>query len=251
MRKHEFVSRLASSGTTFTFEDARKVSSLTHGSLRNLLYRLEAEGWIERIEKGKYMIIPLSSRKGRYTLNEFIIGSMLVEPACISYWSALHHHGFTEQIPATVFVQTTARKKNRDTMVFGVRYRMVRVTAKKFFGIDNVWFNERMISITDREKTVVDCLDRPGHCGGIAEVAKAIRNEKLDADRLREYAVRISNTGVTRRLGFLCDQYGKDIDLPGIRSRNYLLLDPGLPGKGETNARWRLIINMKALEDLE
>jgi predicted transcriptional regulator of viral defense system len=38
-----------------------------------ILSRLEKKGWIERIEKGKYIIIPLGAEKGKYTLNEFII----------------------------------------------------------------------------------------------------------------------------------------------------------------------------------
>jgi predicted transcriptional regulator of viral defense system len=65
----------------------------------------------ERIEKGKYLTIPLGAKKGGYTINEFVIGSQLVKPAVIAYWSALNYHWFTEQIPNTVFIQTTARKK--------------------------------------------------------------------------------------------------------------------------------------------
>jgi len=32
--------------------------------------------------------------------------------------------------------------------------------------------------------------------------------------------------------------------LPHIKTRNYLLLDPSMPRKGEKNAKWRLIINL-------
>jgi len=33
-----------------------------------ILSRMEEKGFIERIEKGKYLIIPLGSEKGKYTL---------------------------------------------------------------------------------------------------------------------------------------------------------------------------------------
>ena len=56
-----------------------------------ILSRLEDRGFIERIERGKYLIIPLGSEKGKYTLHEFVIGSYLAEPSAISYWSALHY----------------------------------------------------------------------------------------------------------------------------------------------------------------
>jgi len=85
------------------------------------LNRLEKQDWIERIEKGKYMIIPLGARKAKYTLNEFVIASILVNPYAISYWSVLDYYGFTEKIPVTVFVQTTARKKYQEKEIFSIK----------------------------------------------------------------------------------------------------------------------------------
>jgi len=69
----DILTCLAKKDKTFTFEEALKISSLPRESLKKVIYRLEQRGAIERIEKGKYMIIPLGAEKGRYTLNEFII----------------------------------------------------------------------------------------------------------------------------------------------------------------------------------
>ena len=220
------------------------------GSLRVILSRMEADGLVERLERGKYLVIPLSARKGGYTLNEFVIGSELVEPYAISYWSALNHHGLTEQIPSTVFVQTTSRKKERDLNVFGVRYLIIKISESKFFGVEKVWIDNVSINITDREKTIVDCLDRPEYCGGVIEVAKALNNEVYDYDRLSRYAVNMKNSGVIRRLGFLCDYLGIPIVLSAIDSRNYLYLDPTMPKKGVTDRKWRLKVNI-SLGELE
>ena len=52
------------------------------------------------------MIIPLGADKGKYTLNGFIIGSLLVTPYSVAYWSALNFYGLTEQFPNTVFLRT-------------------------------------------------------------------------------------------------------------------------------------------------
>ncbi len=87
----------------FTVEEAVKISGIDKNVLKVLLSRLEKKGWVERIEKGKYMVIPLGARRGEYTLNEFVIGSLLVNPSAIAYWSALNYHGLTEQIPTTFF----------------------------------------------------------------------------------------------------------------------------------------------------
>jgi len=253
MRKNDLINSLAKKGNTLTFEDALKVSNLSRESLRVFLLRLEKRGIIERIEKGKYLIIPLGAEKGKYTLHEFVIGSTLIEPYSIAYWSALNYYGFTEQIPTTVFLQTTARKKNQDIKVFGVKYQIVKIKKEKMFGIRKEWIEETQINITDKEKTMIDCLDKPQYCGGIIEVAKALKNNKLDRNKLESYAQRIGNSGVLRRLGYLCELLNIKIKLPKLNIRNYLLLDPTMPEKDTKNARWRLIINLddKLLGELE
>jgi len=38
-----------------------------------------------------------------------------------------------------------------------------------------------------------------------------------------------------RRLGYLCDRLGIDIDLPAVKTRNYLLLDQTIPNRGLKN----------------
>ena len=234
----------------FTIDEAYRVFDVERGSLRVILSRMEADGLVERLERGKYLVIPLSARKGGYTLNEFVIGSELVEPYAISYWSALNYHGLTEQIPHTVFVQTISRKKKRDLIVFGVRYLIIKISESKFFGVEKAWIDSVSINVTDREKTIVDCLDRPEYCGGVIEVAKALSNAVYDYDRLSRYAANMKNSGVLRRLGYLCDHLDIPIVLLAIDSRNYLYLDPTMPKKGFTDSKWRLKVNIN-LGELE
>jgi predicted transcriptional regulator of viral defense system len=214
---------------------------------------LQQRGAIERIEKGKYLIIPLGAEKGKYTLHEFVIGSLLVEPYSIAYWSALNYYGLTEQIPTTVFIQTISRRFNYNPEVFGVQYKITKVKKEKVFGIRKEWIEETQINITDKEKTIIDCLDKPQYAGGIIEVAKALKNSKFDRKKLQSYAQCIGNSGVIRRLGYLCELLNLKIKLPKLNTRNYLFLDPTMPDKGPKSAKWRLIVNLddKILGELE
>ena len=253
MRRIDLLNPLAKKGNTFTFDDALKMSDLSAKSLQKVLYRLQQRGAIERIEKGKYLIIPLGAEKGKYTLHEFVIGSLLVQPYSIAYWSALNYYGLTEQIPATVFIQTITRKFNINPKVFGIQYRIVKIKESKCFGIRKEWIEETQINITDKEKTIIDCLNLPQYAGGIIEVAKALKNNKFDRKKLENYAQRIGNSGVIRRLGYLCELLNIKIKLPKLNTRNYLLLDPTMPEKGPKSSKWRLIINLdeKTLGELE
>ncbi|UCF07314.1 MAG: type IV toxin-antitoxin system AbiEi family antitoxin domain-containing protein [Thermoplasmata archaeon] len=253
MRNIEVLRALASKGNTFTINDAARETRLERGALKKMLFRMEKRGWIERIEKGKYLVIPLNAEKGRYTLHEFVIGSLLVDPHCIGYWSALNYYGFTEQIPATVFIQTTSRKKRQKINIFGVKYNIARLKKEKFFGINKELLEDSQINISDREKTIVDCLDKPELCGGIIEGAKALKNGKYSINKVLRYANRIGNTGVLRRLGYLSEKLSIDINVPKINTRNYLFLDPTMPHRGQKSSKWRLIVNLsdKELGSLE
>jgi predicted transcriptional regulator of viral defense system len=251
--KFELLDKLARKGSTFKFQNAAKISCLDIGSLKVLLSRMEKDGWIERIEKGKYLIIPLGAKKGKYTINEFVIGSTLVEPAIISYWSALNYHGLTEQVPTTVFIQTTARKKKPELEIFGVKYKIIKVNENKLVGYETIWIDDAKVHITDQEKTIADCLDKPQYCGGIIEVAKALQND-IDLNKIIEYAKNMNNSAILKRLGYLCDKLGIPIDI----SYTYLaagvpLLDPSIDRKGTTNRKWKIMVNMdeKMLGELE
>jgi len=53
------------------------------------------------------------------------------------------------------------------------RYRIVRVVERKFFGLEPLWIEGFKVHVTDKEKTIIDCLDKPQHCEGVVEVYEA------------------------------------------------------------------------------
>src|SRR3990170_8159430 len=176
--------------TTFSIADARRV--LGHkktNPTRQFLERLQTKGWIKRIRRGSFAIIPISSGEDRTPqLHEFIIAMELVSPAAIAYWSALNHHGMTEQIPRTVLVATNHHIQLHSKEALGVTFKIISVQPRKFFGIEKDWINEQPFSVTDREKTIIDGLDLPRYMGGVGEIAKALAQtwEELDEGKLRE-----------------------------------------------------------------
>lgn len=247
----DLIRSLARDGEVFTIDEAVAKTSIRKEVLRVLLSRLETRGLIERIEKGKYLIIPLDSSHGGYSLHEFVVGSLLVRPCAISYWSALHWYGMTEQIPSTVFVQTPSRKKKQLLEIFGVEYRIVKIKEEKFFGLRHEWIEETSVPITDREKTIIDCLDKPHYAGGIQEVSKSLLTKELEMERLVTYAQSIGNSMVIRRLGYLCDLFHIPINLEIPNIRKYEMLDPTMPKTGNLNTKWRLIINVDEIPGVE
>ncbi len=117
---------LAKAGVHSIFSLALARQMLGHtkdGPTSQFLERLQSKGWIRRIRRGRFAVIPLSSGEGRSPqLHEFVVAMELVSPAVIAYWSALNHHGMTEQLPRTVFVATDHPVRRQPGDILGVTY---------------------------------------------------------------------------------------------------------------------------------
>jgi predicted transcriptional regulator of viral defense system len=173
----------------------------------------------------------------------------LVSPAAIAYWSALNHHGMTEQLPRTVFVATDHPVRRPPKEALGLTFKVVALRPAKFFGIVQDWIDGRPFWVTDKEKTIIDGLDLPKYVGGVGEIAKALGSiwKELDEAKLRKYAAKIGNSAVAKRLGLLMETLtlgNPEALRKAVRlAPGFSPLDPTLPGKGKYNRRWGLLIN--------
>jgi predicted transcriptional regulator of viral defense system len=253
------LSSLLSKGkTSFTIEEAMEISGYERKNLVNALYKLTKKGWLLRLERGKYQIIPFEAGvPPTYMEHGFILASTLIKPYYIGFWSALNYYGYTEQTPTTIFIATTKRK--RKMTVGKIRFKFVYLSKRKFFGYTEEWIGDRKATISDREKTIVDCLDHPELCGGIGEVAKGIWNagEEISWEKLLDYALKIGNSAVLKRLGYLIELMGIETEkgfiekLKNGMAKGFVKLDPMVKRKGRFNSRWQLILNMDEDEIFE
>jgi len=237
----------------FTLAEARKaLPSIPSGQFPQFVHRLLKKGWIARIRAGQYAIIPLSSGTTRTPqIHEFLVGMELVKPAAIAYLSAMNHHGFTEQLPRIVYIATDHRVSSGQRTSLGFTFKIVSQRKSKFFGLQKSWIDERPFTVTDPEKTIIDGLDLPANVGGISIIIDALRNhwDQFSERRLFEYAKRIGNSTVSKRLGFLMEALGVG-DVEALRGSTTLRsgfprLDPTLPASGRFNRRWGLLVNVK------
>jgi len=243
----------------FTLDDAAEAYGKRDGGLLKLLHTLVKRRWLERIERGKYLILPFQAGpEGEWTEHEFIIASYLIKPSYIGFRSALNYYGYTEQVGRTVFIASTRRKRKSTLEISGVTYRFVYVPSRKFFGTTEATFDGYKVNISDREKTIVDCLDRLEYCGGASEVAKALYygRDELDSVRLAEYSLRNGNRAVNQRLGYLMETlgFGTEKAIATLRSslsNRYAPLDTLAPPKGRYVERWKVLANVRGDELLQ
>ena len=155
-----------------------------------------------------------------------------------------------------MWIATTRRK--RPVTIEGNTYRFVTLSEHKFFGYDTIQLLDRSVQIVEREKAISDGFDHPEYCGGVIEPAKGLwfGSDEVDWARLVEYSQRLGNRTAMRRLGFWLERLEvgdqavlQQLEVP--EDRNYARLDPGGPGEGPKDARWRLVINVPERQLLE
>lgn len=254
------LSQMAEMGKNiFTLKDITKFD-IPYRNAKLIASRLIRKGWLTPLSRGTYLIVPLEAGvEGRYSEHEFVIASHLIEPYYIGYWSALQYHGLTEQVPVTVFVVTTRHVIDRSRVILDSRYRFVTVAEKKFFGFGRVLVANSAVNVSDKTKTIADCLDHPEYCGGISEAAKAlwVARDVVSVDGIVDYGFMMGNSAILKRLGYLAELLGVEMPenvLDRVRGKirkGYSLLDPLGKKEGRHSTRWGLIVNVPEESILE
>ena len=232
----------------FTIEDAKKH---VPENTKEVMHSLARKKWVLPLKRGLYAIVPMEvgvSGADSFVIDSFVIASNLVEPYYIGFWSALNHHGLTEQIPRTTFIATIRARKPLD--ILNSEYYFVRLEKKKFFGTEEVEIEGRAIIISTKEKTLADCLDHPEHTGGIEEVARGIyfNKEEIDIEKVFACGREMGNITILKRLGYILEKTGlmenyREL-FEGFRpSKGFTVLDPLSPRKGTYNSKWGLLVN--------
>ncbi len=206
-----------------------------------ILRRLKSEELVRPVQAGKYLL--LGFQPERVLSNPMFIATRVAHPAYVSYWSALHFYGLTEQVPRTVFVATTRRCRSLEFQE--TRFVFVRVAPHKFFGYQREVVGDLPVLVAELEKALVDALDQPRYAGGVLEVARALYHarDQMDVERLVDYANRMRNRSLCSRLGYLLDRFGWPVE--GLHvSRTFVLLDPHRRAEGPYHPRWRVRVNV-------
>lgn len=218
----------------------REVKRFLDTSTRNayrILTSMTDKGLVRRLARGRYVLADTYEQRDSYELASHL------EPASyIGFFSALHFHGLTEQVPRTIFVAVT--KQKRPLCVQGQSVRFVRVAPESFFGYDR--YGKAVVS--DPEKTILDCLRLQDYAGGIELVFEAIPDD-LDVERIIRHAERLDSGAVAARLGYLLEQHGLLEDRERLQElvASYTKLDQS---GDRTNpvAPWKLYANV-SLDD--
>ncbi|MGD9108254.1 MAG: type IV toxin-antitoxin system AbiEi family antitoxin [Gammaproteobacteria bacterium] len=220
-----------------------------------LLTYFAKKGWLSRIWRGLYIVVPLGTINPKeYISNPWIIAKHVFAPCYIGGWSAAEHWDFTEQIFNSVMIISTQRQRKKKTKIHGIEF-VVKSISKKYFGKTNsIWIDNVKVLISDPIQTIVDMIDDPYLGGGMRNVADIIKEYFISKYRndlkIIEYINKKQNKTIYKRLGYLIEVTA--IDAPELKnicqqniSTGFSLLDPTIKTSGKYDSSWNLIINVR------
>jgi predicted transcriptional regulator of viral defense system len=239
----------------FTPADAAAATGVDHARAVRLLRHLAAEGWVARLQRGLYTTVPLEAEDPEnWGADPWAVAMAVLAPGYVGGWTALHHWDLTDQIFSTTVFVTARPVPRRRRTIGGARFELRHRSESALFGTRRVWREGTPVEASDRERTLVDCLDDPSLGGGLRHTTEALAAyaERPDVSwqRLVEYGDRLGNRTVFKRLGYVAETlgFGDDELIEGCLGRvsaGVGRLDPGRPGEGAITARWGLRINTR------
>lgn len=247
------VQVLSAAGDVVRVDDVVGTLQLDRVTAAQRLSRWADQGWLKRVGRGAYVPVSLDTMGSDRVLDDpWVLVPSLFAPAYIGGRTAAEHWDLTEQIFKDIVVMTTQAIRHKRQERHGALFSLKHVDDSKLFGTKNVWRHRTRVPVSDVHRTLIDMLDDPAVGGGLQHTADCLatflRRANRGDDKLVEYAVRLGNGAVFKRLGFLAEHLPNGNELAALckshLSGGHAELDPAQMGS-RIVSRWRLRVPEK------
>jgi len=216
----------------------------------SLLDNLAKRNRLIQLKRGKYLVVPLKAPNQSWMPHEFVVASLWMGEISyyVGYSSMYNYWGFTEQIPQKVTILNA--DTNRMRKIGKISFRAMKISSKKMFGIKKIKIDEEYVSISDKERSLVDFISKPiGSWGNVQEVINE-QSKKIDVKKFVRYLNKFPVIAVRKRAGFMLERAGVSSEaLCRLKSsigrdNSYSPFNPFIKSrKGAVNQDWKVILN--------
>lgn len=249
----KFIGTLKSEGRAiFSLKDVQKLTDKAPKEAASFINDLSKRDIVARIKAGVYLLLETSLESAQLS-NWPLIAKTLVgdDNYYLSHYAAMRIHGMTTH--ALIEITITSTKRHRAKKINNINYKFIFSKKENFWGSESKWVSKQLqIDVSDLERTIFDCLNKPNYCGGITEVIRGIWliQNKIDWVKLAQYAERYHSVAAVKRLGHILESLNLGIkQLPKLQAiihsaKDYVLLDPQGDKIGKYLQKWHLRLNI-------
>jgi predicted transcriptional regulator of viral defense system len=177
----------------------------------NLKYYLK-KGKLRIIKRGLYYVIPDDNLSDTFYPHSLLIASRLSKEAIIAFHSAFELMGYSHSIFHRFFYYTNLRKRTfifRDDEFISVKVpESLKRTNLEMLSTEEEYYHNVCVKFTNRERSFVDCLNKPDYGGGIEEVYRCVEKYPyLNFEEIMAYLDALEKNILYAKVGFFLQQH--------------------------------------------
>lgn len=185
----------------FTLDEAVEAANMGRMGLAKTIQRHTRSGLLRQVRRNLYCMNDIVS--GNPLADKYEIASHISESSYVAYHTALEFHGFAHQTFYSSYVMSKSRFRNFE--FDGCEYQWCKDTIGQL-GVSTPMGNEK-VSVTDIERTIVDCIDRIDRAGGIEELLHCIESVVLlNEEKLMKYLELYGKSFLYQKTGYLLER---------------------------------------------
>ncbi len=240
------------------FREAIKNKEIKSG-YNSLKYYIN-KGKVQIIKKGLYYVVPEGRSPEKFEPGRILIASRLSEDSILGFHTALEVMGYGHSVFHSFFCYSSKRKRNfnfrGDEFICAKTPESLQKNNKKFLGVDKEYFQNLLVKFTNRERTLVDCLDRPEYGGGIEEVYRCVEKYSyLNFEELLKYLYARNRKVLFSKVGFFLEQHReqfyveeKFLDKLHKEQQSSVVYFDSKRKKGKLVKTWNLVVPENVIE---
>lgn len=187
----------------FNFQDICEMTG-NQNTAKSLIREELRKNHIKKIRHNLYVVCDLENMRPLGT--PYMIGSKISKNSFISYRSALDYYANIKQKSHIIYVSD--KRKFKDFEFNNYSYKFFN---NKTFGITNT----NNLRITDKEKTFIDCINKPELAGGVEYLAITLELiGTLDGTKILKYLTKYNSKKLYAKVGFMLEWLNYIFDVP-------------------------------------
>jgi predicted transcriptional regulator of viral defense system len=201
----------------FTLGEFREHFSIQNAeSASGTIQHNKGKNRIGMVKEGLYYAIRPGQSVLTAPVDPFLLASKLAPDAVLSYHTALDLLGFGHSVFNSYYCFSSrfrpALRFRRDHFRVVLTPEKLQKKSQELFGTEKVERQGVKIIVTGKERTLVECLEKPQHCGGFEEMYRSL--EKIPfirPDVLVQYLDLREQKNLYARTGFFLEQHREDL----------------------------------------
>lgn len=240
----------------FTLDELRKYFAFPEGSRKalDLIHEQKKYNRIGVIKSGLYFVVQPGNNPESVQVDPYLLSLKNVNNSIVAFHSAMELLGYSHSIFNITYSLSNRYRSSLKFRDQTIQYIMVSEIllkkSKEFFGTEKVERLGIKVTVTGKERTLVESLERPQYCGGFEEMYRSLEKMPyIDFDILLQYLDLREQKNLFSRVGYFLEQHRKDFN---VEEKVLLQLEKNVPSQplywdrsrksGIIKKRWNLIV---------